>query len=175
MATYSTLLCIHQDPAQLSLLQQHYELVTATNGHEGLLIFMSQPVDAIVLDYHLGLLDGGVVAAAIKKVRPSVPIVMLTADVDLPEDALQAVDALVAKSDGPASLLETVHSVLHGKPAPHEEAHETESQENPWRPRRSWDGVERRRTILAQMADDEKHLPFSPEVWRSIRNGTVRF
>jgi len=53
MGTNSTLLCIHRDPTQLSLLQQNgYELLTATNGADGLRLLMSQPVDAIVLDYH---------------------------------------------------------------------------------------------------------------------------
>ena len=43
MATNGTLLCIHRDPGQLSLLQDHgYDLVTATNGHEGLRPFMTQ-------------------------------------------------------------------------------------------------------------------------------------
>ncbi|MGA9710692.1 MAG: hypothetical protein WBR31_02815, partial [Candidatus Sulfotelmatobacter sp.] len=56
MAINNTLLCIHRDPDQLSLLQENgYELLTATNGHDGLRLFASQPVDAIVLDYHLGL------------------------------------------------------------------------------------------------------------------------
>jgi DNA-binding response OmpR family regulator len=78
MAANSTLLCIHRDPAQLRLLQEHgYKLLTATHSSDGLRLFMSQPVDAIVLDYRLGLLDGGVVAAEIKKVKPQVPIVML--------------------------------------------------------------------------------------------------
>jgi CheY-like chemotaxis protein len=177
MATNSTLLCIHRDPAQLSLLQEHgYELVTATNGREGLQIFMSQPVDAIVLDYQLGLLDGGIVAAAIKNVKPQVPIIMLAGDMDLPDDALRAVDALVAKSDGPISLLETVYSVLNGRPAQcHEGSFGTEPSVNPRGFRRSWDGVERRRAILMQLANDDKNLPLSRKAWRSIRNGTVQF
>jgi CheY-like chemotaxis protein len=177
MATNSTLLCIHRDPDQLSLLQEHgYELVTATNGREGLQIFMSQPVDAIVLDYQLGLLDGGIVAATIKNVKPQVPIIMLAEDTHLPDDALWAVDALVSKSDGPISLLETVHSVLHGKLAQcHEGSVGTESAANPRGVRRSWDGVERRRAILMQLAKDDKNLPFSRKAWRSIRNGTFRF
>ena len=105
MATNSTLLCIHQDPAQLSLLQEHgYELLTATTGREGLQLFMSQPVDAIVLDYQLGLLDGGVVAAAIKKVQPQVPIIMLAEHMDIPVAAINSVDALVVKSDLAHSL-----------------------------------------------------------------------
>ena len=49
MAANSTLLCIHRDPAQLSFLQENgYELVTAANGQEGLRLFMSRPVDALV-------------------------------------------------------------------------------------------------------------------------------
>ena len=59
MASNNTVLCIHREPAQLSLLRENgYELVTATNGRDGLQLFMSRPVDAIVIEYHPGLLDG---------------------------------------------------------------------------------------------------------------------
>ena len=118
MATNSTLLCIHRDPAQLTLLQENgYELVTATNGSEGLRLLMSRPVDAIVLEYHLGLLDGAVVAAEIKKVKPQIPIVMLAEHLELPDGALKSVDALVTKSDGAHFLWATVHFVLNVKPS----------------------------------------------------------
>ena len=113
MASNNTLLCIHREPARLSLLQENgYELVTATNGHEGLHLFMSRPVDAIVIEYYLGLLDGAVVAAEIKQVNPQVPIVMLAEHADLPDDAFKSVDALVTKSDGDHFLLATLHFVL---------------------------------------------------------------
>lgn len=79
---------------------------------------MSRPVDAIVLDYQLGLLDGGVVAAEIKKVKPQLPIVMLAETLDLPVSALNSVDALVAKSDGVDLLLATVRSLLMEKRGP---------------------------------------------------------
>ena len=118
MAASHTLLCIHREPAQLSLLQDKgYELVTASNGCDGLRIFMSRPVDAIVLDYHLALLDGTVVADEIKQVRPEVPIVMLTDDLELPDGVLNSVDAIVTKDDGPHFLWATVHFVLNTQPA----------------------------------------------------------
>src|ERR1700693_770846 len=118
MATQRTLLCIHKNPAQMSSLrEQGYELVTATNGSEGLRLFMSRPVDAIVLEYHLGLLDGACVAGAIKQVRPEVPIVMLTDDLELPDGALKSVDAIVTKADGTHFLWATVHFVLNANPA----------------------------------------------------------
>jgi DNA-binding response OmpR family regulator len=113
----STLLCIHRDPTQLDLLQENgYQLVTATNGTDGLRLLMSCPVDAIVLEYHLGLLNGAAVAAEIKKAKPQLPIVMVADDLELPEGALRSVDALVTKADGPHFLWATVHFVLNVKP-----------------------------------------------------------
>jgi CheY-like chemotaxis protein len=46
-----------------------YRLLTATNGHDDQRLFMSRSVDAIVLEYHLGLLDGAFIAAEIKQVE----------------------------------------------------------------------------------------------------------
>src|ERR1041384_3712235 len=116
MGANSTLLCIHRDPTQLSLLEQSgYELVTATTGSDGLRLFMLQAVDAIVLDYQLALLDGGIVATEIKKFKPQIPVVMLSDNMELPADALRWVDALVAKSDGAHFLLETIRHVLNTK------------------------------------------------------------
>ena len=118
MADNRTLLCIHQDPAQLSLLQENgYELVTAANGSEGLRLLMTRPVDAIVLDYRLSLLDDAVVATEIKKAKPQIPIVMLTDHLELPDGALKSVDALVTKADGVHFLWATVHFILTVKPS----------------------------------------------------------
>jgi DNA-binding response OmpR family regulator len=113
MATQSTLLCIHRDPDQLQHLEEKgYRLVTATCGHEGLRLLMSQQVDAVVIEFHLGLLDGAVVASEIKRVKPKLPIVMVCDNVELPNDALKAVDAIVIKSDGQHFLVATIHFVL---------------------------------------------------------------
>ena len=132
MAANSILLCIHRDPGQLNLLKdQGYELVTATNGSDGLRLFMSRPVDAIVLDYHLGPSDGATIADEIKQVRPEVPIVMLTDHLELPYGALKSVDALVTRQDGVHFLLATVHFMLHVKPARHRRTSEPASRSSP--------------------------------------------
>lgn len=123
MAVNSTLLCIHRDPGQLGLLKEHgYELAAATNGSDGLRIFMSRAVDAVVLEHHLCFADGAAVADQIKRVRPDVPVVMLADHVELPANALKSVDALVVESDGPHFLLATVHFILNVKPAQRREA-----------------------------------------------------
>ncbi len=116
MTGNNTLLCIHRDPAQLRVLQENgYELIVAANGWKGLRLLMTHPVDAIVLEYNLGLLDGVIVATEIKKVKPQLPIVMLADHLELPDGALKSIDALVTKSDGAHFLWATVHFVLNVK------------------------------------------------------------
>jgi DNA-binding response OmpR family regulator len=175
MTPNRTLLCIHRDPSQLGLLEEHgYQLLTAANGHEGLRLFMSRPVDAIVLEYHLGLLDGATIADEIKQVRPEVPIVMLVDHVDLPSGALKAVDALVAKSDGPHFLLAIVHFVLSVKPARrHHGRLRAHTPAHLRRPGRSRAKAGQGETL--ESPTDENDAAFSPGVWRSIRAGTVQF
>jgi len=99
-------------------------------------------VDAIVLAHQSGHLEGGVVAAEIKKANPQVPIILLAEDVgELPVDALKSVDALVTKSDGPRFLLATVDFVLNVKPAQDREGTlRTQMPMPPRRPRgsREW-------------------------------------
>jgi len=177
MATNSTLLCIHRDPAQLALLQHNgFQLVTATNGSDGLRLLMSRSVDAIVLEYHLSLQDGAVVAAEIKKVKPQLPIVMLADHLDLPEGALKSVDALVTKSDGPNFLWATLHSVLNVKANRLLEA-KLRAQEpvGSRRPNSAWEGPVRRQANPPQPATDQPNAPFTPRVWRSILDGRVQF
>lgn len=155
MATNPTLLCIHRDPPQLRSLQENgYKLLTATNGCDGLRLFASQPVDAVVLDDHLGLLDGPCVANEIKQVRPTIPIVMLADDLELPDEALNSVDALVTKSAGAHLLSATVHFVLNVKRA------------------QKLDGKHQSQT---KPSLDPRDAPFSAREWSAIRAGTIRF
>jgi len=116
MSAPRSLLCIHRDSSQLSVLQEKgFSVITATHGSQGLRLLVSKPVDAVVLEYHLGLLDGAAVAHEIKKIRPRLPIVMLAETLDLPKGALKSVDALVTSSDSPRFLLEAIHTVLEAK------------------------------------------------------------
>ena len=173
----NSILCIHRNPAQLRLLKENgYELVTARTGHDGLRLFMSRPVDAIVLEYHLGLLDGSVIAARIKQVRPTVPIVMLIDHLELPDGALKSVDALVTKSDGVHFLMATVHFLLSVRPARSRKkslgGQTRVHLRHPGRPR---GGAAALPANAARAAMHEMDLPLSPRVWRSIRNGKIQF
>jgi DNA-binding response OmpR family regulator len=177
MATNSTLLCIHRDPSQLTLLRENgYELVTASSGSEGLRLLMSRPVDAIVLEYHLGLLDGATVANEIKKAKPQLPIVMLADDLELPEGALKSVDALVTKSDGPHFLWATVHFVLSVKSMQRREGTlKTQKAAHLRRTGKSRECGNRRQSDAPQLTVSAEDDPFSPGVWRRIRTGRIKF
>jgi len=132
MAAPRSLLCIHRDPAYLGLLREKgFSLITATHGSQGLRLLVSNPVDAVILEYNLGLLDGATVADEIKKVRPRLPIVMLAESLELAEGALKSVDALVTSSDGPRFLVEAVHTVLQAKDRQHFDAGSEEQAERP--------------------------------------------
>lgn len=171
MATPGTLLCIHQDPGQLSPLREHgYNLVMATNGDEGLRLFRTQSVDAIVLDYHIGLLNGAVIAAEIKQVRPTVPIVLLADHMELPDGALKSVDALVAKTDGPHFLLAAIHFVLHVKPKQLREGAIRSQTPSPFV--RNGRSERARKTVQSTPAEIEESFP--PAVWKDIRSGKIQ-
>jgi CheY-like chemotaxis protein len=180
MSHGSTLLCIHRNPSALEYLQEKgYELLTAANGREGLQLFMSQPVDAIVLEYQLGLLDGSVIADEIKQVRPELPIVMWADHADLPNGALKSVDALVSTSDPPHFVWAAVHFVLNVKQSRrYEPMAGTQTSSHLRRHVRSGEGPEHLQAKAFRPAIDpldDKAASFSPRVWRSILKGTVQF
>jgi len=176
MACNGTLLCIHRgDPARLSLLEgKGYQLVTASNGRDGLRLFMSRPVDAIVIEYPLGLLDGSVIATEIKQLRPKLPIVMVADYAELPEGALRSVDVFVSTSDPPHLLWAAVHFVLNGKLDRDQGMPRPQTQARLRRPSFSRQGEKPWRTT-AQLAADEHHAPFSASVWRHICSGRFQF
>lgn len=75
------------------LAQNGFNLVTATHGHDGLRLFMSQPVDVVVFVYGVEPGNGSGVDDEIRKVNPQVPILLL-ADRKVALAGLKCVDAL---------------------------------------------------------------------------------
>jgi len=123
MAATATLLCIHRDPTELTLLREKgYGLVTAPSGSEGLQLLKLRSVDAIVVEHHFGVVNGTLLADEIKHIQPQVPIVMVADDLELLDGSLKSVDAVVTRSDGAHFLWATLHFLLNVKPARHREA-----------------------------------------------------
>ena len=63
-----------------------YQVLTAADGHSGIELFATQPVDAVVLDYAMPGMHGGDVAKKMRQTKPEVPILLLSAYVGLPDE-----------------------------------------------------------------------------------------
>ena len=96
-----------------SLLEQHgYDVLTAADGTEALQAFVSHPVDLVLLDYHMPMMDGDVAAAHMRACKTDVPIALLSADDLRPLCNLKAVDAFVSKSESVTTVLRIVDHLL---------------------------------------------------------------
>jgi CheY-like chemotaxis protein len=97
---------------KLILESRGYSVHTAENGPDALHLFSTRPIGLVVLDYKMPGMDGGVVAQKMRELKPSVPIIMLSAYVDLPRETLALVDKYLTKGEPPPVLLEAVAQLL---------------------------------------------------------------
>ena len=89
-----------------------YTVLTASSGRQGLALLSSCTVDEVLLDYEMPEMDGGKVAAEIKKTHPELPILMLSGYELLPKDALQFVNGFVSKRNVPTFLQLAIRELL---------------------------------------------------------------
>lgn len=117
-----TILCIDDDDGVLgyyrALLERRgYEVLTAVSARQGLEIAAARAIAAVILDYHMPDMNGDEVAAEIKRLRPQVPIIMVSSDDAIPEQVLKAVDAFVSKYDTSSSLLPVIARICGEDPS----------------------------------------------------------
>jgi CheY-like chemotaxis protein len=119
----ATILCIDDHwngllGRKILLEDNGYEVLEATGGDEGLKLFLSHSVDAVVLDYQMPGMNGDVVAAKMKRAKSHVPIMLLSAYGPLPKSKLATVDTFLSKSQPPTILLSTLQDLLDKRPQP---------------------------------------------------------
>jgi CheY-like chemotaxis protein len=112
-----TILCVDDNQSSLKICKIiledfGYKVLTASSGREGLEVFASHAIDAVILDYQMPEMNGELVAAEMKRTNPRIPILMLSGWVSLPESALQLVDEFVAKGDPVEFMLLAVQQLL---------------------------------------------------------------
>ena len=89
-----------------------YKVLGALDGPAGLAMFASNQVDVIVLDYSMPGMSGGEVVIELRRMNPSVPILMLSAYTSLPAQVMELVDRTMTKGEGAPALLEKLGSML---------------------------------------------------------------
>ncbi len=117
------ILCIDDEALGLQirkavLEREGYRVLTALDGSSGLTLFAGEPVEGVILDYFMPGMDGGQVAVAMRRQRPEVPILLLSAYVNLPQEVTTSVDFTVLKGEGPTELLSKVRRMLQPREGP---------------------------------------------------------
>src|SRR6266571_2678679 len=79
-----------------------YRVLTANSGTIGLRLLRRHRVHFVVLDYRMPQMDGEAVAREIRRIDPRIPVIMLSGQINLPHEALSAVDVFVSKGEPPA-------------------------------------------------------------------------
>ena len=121
-STPKTILCIDDDDGildyQRALLERRgYAVLTAASARHGLQLAAACAIAAVIVDYHMPEMKGHEVAAEIKRLKPQVPVVMVSSDDQIPEHALRLVDAFVPKSEAPSRLLPVIAQICSGDPS----------------------------------------------------------
>ena len=119
----ATILCIDDHwnglmGRKMFLEQSGYQVVEATGWDDGLKLFRSRSVDAVVLDYQMPGMRGDIVAARMKRINSRVPIMLLSAYGPLPKNKLKSVDSFVSKSQPPDIMLSNLQALLDGQHKP---------------------------------------------------------
>jgi len=111
------LLCIDDEENGLKMRKwlfetEGFQVFTALDGQTGIGLFETHPIDGVVLDYNMPGMNGIAVAERLKKLRSTVPIIMLSG-YPVPAEANRYIDTIITKGGSPALLLSATASLLH--------------------------------------------------------------
>jgi CheY-like chemotaxis protein len=108
-----SLLCIDDDQSVLECEKAFletfgYTIVTASSALEGLKLAALHSFEVVIVDYSMPEMNGQEFAIAMRRLRPLAPIIMLSGEASVPEQALKVVDAFVPKGYLASRLLPTI-------------------------------------------------------------------
>lgn len=115
----ATILCVDdEEPGlvvrKILLEQAGYHVLTARSGPEGIKLFKSTPVDAVVLDYWMAGMNGVAVARELKRLDSGIPIIILSAYGTLLDETLGLAEVWIRKGEeDPQYLLAQLSELLN--------------------------------------------------------------
>jgi DNA-binding NtrC family response regulator len=115
----ATVLCVDDDPNQLIkrqiLLRKHgYHALITTNERKGFALLATLPLDAVVVHVQGPAAKWKSLTTKMKKLRPRIPVVLLTPGAQLPESA-RSVDAFLSDTESTDKLLEVIDGLLNSR------------------------------------------------------------
>ena len=110
------ILCVDDDRAGLTsrsfvLRTAGYDVLIAESGKAGLRLFREHAVDLVITDHFLPDLPGVELIASMKRLKPEVPVILLTGSLESPTGA-ELADLVIVKGTHPRDFLEQVAKVL---------------------------------------------------------------
>ena len=117
-------MCVDDDSATLELRKvllddAGYTVLTAQSGAEALRVLRDgSEVDVVLLDYLMPGMNGDELAQELRKRRPDLRLIAVSAVGQLPATFLSAIDGSIQKGQGPEVLLSAITSVLAGNRTP---------------------------------------------------------
>ena len=111
------ILCIDDESAALNIRKRvletaGHQVLTARSGEEGIELFRSEPFDLVLLDYWMPGMNGIATARELRRIKPSVPMIILSGLAQLPDETIGVVDRWILKDEGPEFLLNTIGTLL---------------------------------------------------------------
>jgi CheY-like chemotaxis protein len=113
-------LLVDDEPHQLELCAsvmklQGYSVKAVSDPRLAAVMMAAQRPDLAILDYDMPFMNGCELAADLKRVHPSLKVILHSGLVQLPEDNSGYIDAFVSKGQGVISLLKSISELLPGK------------------------------------------------------------
>ena len=114
-----TLLCVDDNQSalhirKLVLESAGYAVMIASDSAAAMALFSASSVDMVVSDHFLQDCTGIELAAAMKKLKPDVPIVIISGLVEAPE-GMEHADLFICKGDSPPEVLRKISELLNGR------------------------------------------------------------
>jgi DNA-binding NtrC family response regulator len=92
-----------------------FRVLTAVSGEVGLKLAALHRIDLVITDYEMPGMNGETVAAAIKSLKPAVPVIIFSGSTVISHRAHRYADAFCDKAGSRDRLLGAIHRLLHRK------------------------------------------------------------
>ena len=110
------ILCVDDEENQLAvrklvLEKEGFSVLTASSGQQALSLLACHQIDLVLSDHLMPGLTGTELTRQIKASNPALPVILISAVNEIPEDAAFA-DLFMSKLDGPIAMCQNISAVL---------------------------------------------------------------